>query len=169
MKSVLVLGIGNTLLGDEGAGIHTLHYLARHFENRSDIDYLDGGTLSFTLATRIEAARKLIVIDAAQLSAEPGSVRCFVGAEMDDFVGKAKRSVHEVGLKDLMDIARLTGSMPDKRALVGIQPEYIGWSDNPSTPVERAIPVAAEKVISLVRQWDESDSIPSVHHAGVTA
>ncbi|MDH3987469.1 MAG: hydrogenase maturation protease, partial [Gammaproteobacteria bacterium] len=97
-NNTLILGIGNTLLADEGTGIHMLDYLQRHYPGHPDVEYLDGGTLSFTLAPWIEEADNLIVIDAAELDAHPGTVEVFAGEDMDRFAGKTKRSVHEVSL-----------------------------------------------------------------------
>ncbi|MCG6871941.1 MAG: HyaD/HybD family hydrogenase maturation endopeptidase [Gammaproteobacteria bacterium] len=150
---VLVMGIGNTLLTDEGAGVHVLEYLREHHPDLPDVEYLDGGTLSFTLAGPIEDADAWIVIDAAQLQADPGAIRHFVGTEMDHFLGTTKRSVHEVGLVDLMDIARLTGHLPERRALVGIQPAEMGWGDKPSPRVAAAIPAAAARVLEVLHSW----------------
>lgn len=162
MERILVLGIGNTLLSDEGAGIHALDYLRKQLGHIPGVEFVDGGTLSFTLAPAIEEADSLIVIDAAQLAEEPGSVRCFTGSAMDDFLGKARRSVHEVGLKDLIDIARLTDCLPARRALVGIQPRQIDWGERPTEAVERAIPVAAAEVVSLLQRWGiEDPAIPA--------
>ena len=149
----LVLGIGNTLLADEGTGIHMLDYLRRHHPELQDIDYLDGGTLSFTLAPYIEEADNLIVIDAAELHAEPGTVQTFEGDEMDRFAGKTKRSVHEVSLGDLLAIAHLTGAMPANRALVAIQPLDIDWGHCLSNPVKQALPQAASHIIDLLQNW----------------
>ena len=149
----LVLGIGNTLLTDEGAGIHALQYLQQNYPESDDVTYLDGGTLSFTLAGAVEDHDSLIVIDAAQLKDRPGSVGCMVNEEMDRFLGTAKRSVHEVGLLDLLDIARLTGKLPERRALVAIQPDIVDWGDTPTDSVATAIPLAAEKVAELMQRW----------------
>ena len=149
----LLLGIGNTLLSDEGAGIHALEYLRSHHPEIPGVRYLDGGTLSFTLAGEIEDSDNLIVIDAAQLDASPGTVRCMTGAEMDRFLGKGKCSVHEVGLLDLMDIARLTDAFPRHRALIGIQPDTLGWGDAPSTQVSKAFPEVAAYALGLLGQW----------------
>lgn len=149
----LVLGIGNTLLTDEGAGIHALQYLQQHYPESDDVTYLDGGTLSFTLAGAVEDADNLIVIDAAQLKGKPGTVDCLVNEDMDRFLGTCKRSVHEVGLLDLLDIARLTGHLPERRALVAIQPDIVDWGDAPTASVASAIPLAAEKVAELMKQW----------------
>ena len=150
----LVLGIGNTLLTDEGAGIHALQYLQQNYPEADNITYLDGGTLSFTLAAAVEDADNLIVIDAAQLKDKPGTVDCLVNEAMDNFLGTCKRSVHEVGLLDLLDIARLTGNLPERRALVAIQPDIVDWGDAPTDSVASAIPVAAQKVAELMKRWN---------------
>ena len=149
----LVLGIGNSLLSDEGTGIHMLDYLRRHHPGLAGVTYLDGGTLSFTLAPWIEEADNLIVIDAAELKAEPGTVRVFEGEAMDRFAGKTKRSVHEVSLGDLLSIAHLTGAIPHNRVLIAIQPELLDWGSCLSNAVKRALPAGAQHVVDRVVQW----------------
>lgn len=154
----LVLGVGNTLLSDEGVGIHVIEYLRQHYPSAlPDMIYVDGGTLSFTLAGPIEETDHLIVVDAARLGDEPGRLRTFMDSEMDRFLGIGRCSVHEVGLIDLMDIARLTGSLPERRALIGIQPKELGWGHQPSKQVSEAIPKAAERVLQLARAWRENE------------
>jgi hydrogenase maturation protease len=148
-----ILGIGNCLLRDEGIGIHVLKALKAQLTGDAALSLIDGGTLSFTLATEIEASDRLVVIDAAQLGEEPGTVRCFIGDEMDSFLGSCKRSVHEVGLLDLFDIARLTQTLPGQRALVGIQPASVEWGEEPTDAVAAAIPVAVQKVNELLELW----------------
>jgi hydrogenase maturation protease len=152
----LVLGIGNTLLADEGVGVHTVHYLSRHYSDLPDTDFIDGGTLSFTLAGPIEDAGNLIVIDAAQLHDSPGVMKTFIGDEMDAFLtSNNKRSVHEVGLLDLMTVARLADHLPKRRALIGIQPQKIDWGESPTDDVQAAIPSVCDKVRQLVQEWQE--------------
>lgn len=153
-RKTLILGIGNALLRDEGAGVHAIRMLDGHVAGRDDIELMDGGTLSFTLAGAIEDADQLIVIDAAQLNAEPGTMQVFEGDEMDAFVGgNRKRSVHEVSLVDLLMIARLADHLPLKRALIGIQPHDIDWGEQPSPPVAAAIPQACRHALQLVEAW----------------
>jgi hydrogenase maturation protease len=153
MKNSVVLAIGNTLLSDEGAGIHVLNYLIPQTLKWSGVRFIDGGTLSFTLAVEIEDADNLIVLDAAKMGAEPGTVRCFADADFDNFIGQPRLSSHEVGLADLVDIARLTESLPSKRALVGIEPQTMDWGEQPSPAVCSAIPDAAQVVVDLLQTW----------------
>lgn len=150
----LILGIGNTLLSDEGVGVQMLDYLRRHHPELAGAQFLDGGTLSFTLAPYIETAEHLIVVDAAELLAQPGTVQVFEGDAMDRFAGRTKRSVHEVSLGDLLAIAHLTESLPAHRALVAIQPQNVDWGHDLSEPVKRALPHAARRVLTLLHQWN---------------
>jgi hydrogenase maturation protease len=151
---VLVLGIGNTLLSDEGAGVHAVRRLQTVAPHHLGIDYLDGGTLSFTLAGPIEESEAVLIIDAAELGAEAGAVRVFEGDAMDDFLGaERKHSVHEVGLRDLMAVAALAGRLPDRRALIGIQPLDLGWGDGPSPRVVEGISRACAHALEIIERW----------------
>jgi hydrogenase maturation protease len=150
----VVLGVGNTLLADEGAGIHVINRLQSNGGWNDDTEFVDGGTLSFTLAQTIEDANRLIVIDAAELGAAPGTVRVYEGEAMDAFLGgNRKRSVHEVGLLDLMAIALLAGRLPARRALIAIQPAMVDWSEQPSERVASAIPEACDAARQLIESW----------------
>ena len=160
MQRTLVLGIGNTLLSDEGLGVHLLEYLRERHPELPGVTWLDGGTLSFTLAPLIEEHENLIVLDAAQLNKSPGTISLLMGDEMDAFVGHGKRSVHEVGLIDLLTIAHLQDRLPVKRALLGIQPAEFGWGDRPGEAVARAIPEAATQVLKLLESWTDRQNQP---------
>lgn len=153
-RDVLVLGLGNILLTDEGAGVHVVKQLADAHAGMPDVEFMDGGTLSFTLADAIVTTDSLIVVDTAALGAEPGAVQVFEGDAMDHFVSTgAKSSVHEVSLSDLLAIAALEGLLPRRRALVGIQPQDFDWGDWPTDAVARALPTAGDRVMELVRRW----------------
>jgi len=171
----LILGIGNTLLADEGVGIHALKLLHSSYPDLPDVSFIDGGTLSFTLAAYIEDCDKLIVLDAAELNSRPGTVKTMVGEEMDIFLGAARRSPHEVSLLDLFDmdiflgaarrsphevslldlfdIARLTESLPGERALIGVQPGLIEWGTKPTQPVKQALGTVVNEAVNLLSIW----------------
>jgi hydrogenase maturation protease len=151
---LLVLGIGNTLLTDEGVGILAMQELQARYGDREDLEFLDGGTLSFTLAVPISECSALLVIDAAELGAQPGTVRCFEGEQMDRFLGEnCKSSVHEVGLLDLRAISLLTGVWPERRALIGIQPEFVGWGEHPTPVVAAAIPDVCAAAADIIARF----------------
>jgi hydrogenase maturation protease len=157
----LILGIGNTLLTDEGVGIHVLQTLepalASEHPPFPDVTLLDGGTLSFTLAGPIEEAEALIVVDAANIRGEPGDWKLLEGEAMDAFLlGNRKSSVHEVGLTDLRAIAILAGHWPEKRAMLAIQPQVVDWGEHPTAAVAAAIPPVCNAILHLLRSWNHA-------------
>jgi len=154
LNKTLVLGIGNPLMQDDGVGVHVVQRLKSEYPDSPQVEFMDGGTLSFSLIGEIESAANLIVIDAAQFSDEPGSVRTFLGEEMDFFLGQQKNSsVHDVTLVDLMSIALLSDRLPARRALIGIQPGSIDWGTEPTPAIKKAIPNVCTIAAELVEKW----------------
>lgn len=155
-STVLVLGFGNVLLGDDGAGVKLLERL------RSDLGtdaatFVDAGTLSFSLLSYIESTDSMLVIDAAELDRAPGTIHLFEGIAMDRFLASARRrTVHEVGLIDLLDMARLQECLPRRRALLCIQPYRIDWSEKLSAPVAQALAAAGQQAQALLRHWSNA-------------
>lgn len=160
----LILGIGNSLLTDEGAGIHALNHLQTKHPEIPNLTFIDGGTLSFTLAVWIEDCTNLIIFDATELQQPAGAVKTFVGEDMDEFLGTSKCSAHEVGLLDLMDIARITEHLPENRALIGIQPEIMTWGMEPTQVVQNALDTAANEAVKLIDQWQKNIQKKPVKH-----
>ncbi len=158
LKTTLVLGVGNTLLTDEGVGIHVVNRLQEQFADKPRTTFVDGGTLSFSLAGLLEEHDQLIVVDAARTGGAPGSVVCYEGSDMDRYLTGDRQSVHEVGLTDLLDIARLSDHYPERRALVGIEPENLDWGEQPSAPVAEAVPVAVSQIINLIDSWEKEQA-----------
>ncbi len=153
IESVLILGIGNTLLSDEGIGVHLVDRMRRRVGELAGVEYLDGGTLSFTLAEPIARADGLIVVDAARMDSPPGTLKVFHDDEMDRYLSGNRASVHEVSLTDLLDIARLSESLPESRCLIGIEPASLEWGEQPSETVAPAIDLGIEEILSILRGW----------------
>ncbi len=151
--STLILGLGNTLLTDEAVGPRVVGLMQAGDEGDGLVRYLDGGTLSFTLAGPIAECSNLIVVDAAVMGDPPGTVRAFEGEAMDRQLRRHAKSVHEVSLADLLDMARLTDSLPPRRALVGIEPGLVDWGSELTPAVEAAIPEAMDQVRALLTAW----------------
>ena len=153
---ILVLGIGNTLLADEGVGIVAMQALESQFGARENMEFIDGGTLSFTLAVPISECDALLVIDAAELGAAPGTVHSYEGEAMDRFLGEnRKSSVHEVGLLDLRAISLLTGYWPQHRALIGIQPAFVGWGEALTPAVAAALPEISSVATEIIGRFTD--------------
>lgn len=159
MKNYVVLAIGNVLLSDDGVGAKVLAALEAHSSFPADTRLVDGGTLSFSLEAELDDCAGLIVVDASRLGAQPGTVECLEGQAMDRLLQKSGRSVHEVGLADVLDVARLTERLPSHRALIGIEPDTIDWGETLSPAVQAAVPLAADRVLGLLATWRGEPSI----------
>lgn len=153
-ETILVLGLGNILLSDEAVGVCVVNAL-QDVPSVDDLGILlmDGGTMGMTLMVDIENADALIVLDAAQLGEEPGTIATFEGADMDQFLRRRGRSPHDIGLDDILDGLRLREALPQKRALVGIQPESLRVGEHLTPKVEAAVAVAVEKVLEIATRW----------------
>jgi hydrogenase maturation protease len=150
----LVLGFGDVLLGDDGAGVRLLERLQSELGPQV-ATFVDGGTLSYSLLLYMLGTESLLVIDAANLNAASGSIGLFEGSSMDRFLASdRRRTLHEVGLIDLLDMARLQDCLPARRALLCIQPSHIDYTENLSTPVLRALPDGIRVARALLRRWN---------------
>jgi hydrogenase maturation protease len=153
MPPILILGVGNTLMSDDGAGVRLMEHLQAREPALPGVEYLDCGTLGLVLLPRIQDSGGLLVLDAAELGEPPGTIRALLGRDMDEFLLGARCSVHQVGIRDLLDLARLTGTLPERRGFVGIQPGSTGWGERLSPAVAAALPAAASQVRQLLAAW----------------
>lgn len=107
---VLILGIGNVLMGDEGIGVHVVNSLEKA-ALPADVDLLDGGTGSFLLLEPMQNAGKVILIDATIDGRKPGSVTRIEPKFSKDY--PQTLTAHDIGLKDLIDAFYLVGKTPN--------------------------------------------------------
>ena len=147
-----IVGIGNNLLTDDGAGIHVLERIAGE-DPDDDLACIDGGTVGLALLDRLSNLHGLVALDAMILGKAPGTVTVLEGEAMDAHLRNQRGSVHEVGLSDLMDALRLRGDLPENRALIGIEPADMDWGTEPTEAVAAAVPEAAAQARRLVREW----------------
>ena len=151
----LIIGIGNSLMTDDGAGVHVIDALQK-LDLPANVELMDGGTLGFTLLESVESAERLIVVDAANLEAEPGAVQIFENEHMDAYLSSCKRSsVHEVNLMDVMSAAKFRGTMPSDYALVGIKPAEVDWGSEPTEAVARGVSEAVAIISDMIAQGDQ--------------
>lgn len=151
-ENVLILGIGNSLLTDDGFGIHVTRALEEKGGLGENITILDGGTLGLALLPDIEVADHLIVVDAAQMYEEAGHMKVLEGIDMDNHLSKHKSTVHEVAMVDLLSAVRLTGHEPKTRTLIAVQPENIEWGMEPTEKVKAQIDPACTKIHEIIER-----------------
>jgi hydrogenase maturation protease len=109
--------------------------------------------MGLTLLPAVEDADAVIVVDASELGAQPGTLRMFYGAAIDQQLSGKRRTVHEVALADLFSAAVLRGRCPARRALLAIQPACTEWGLEPTEAVADAIPEACAAIRALALRW----------------
>ena len=140
----MVLGIGNTLLGDEGVGVAVIDHLQAMGDLPANVDFLDGGTGSMVLLEPMREARRMILVDATADGAPPGSIQRLVPRFSTDF--PPSLTAHDIGLRDLLDTFYLLGETPEV-VLYAISiefPQEINYSLSPG--VAAAVPLVAERI-----------------------
>lgn len=146
-KPLLILGIGNFLMGDEGVGVHIARRLESLWAGHPRLDVLDGGTGGFHLMPWFEAYQNIILIDATLEDQNPGEIRLIKPRFSRDF--PRAMSTHDIGLKDVIEGMQLLGTMPTIHlftvSIASIQPQQI----NLSPQIEQCLPELIQKIKQL--------------------
>jgi hydrogenase maturation protease len=148
---VLVLGVGNSLLRDDGVGLRLLSELSRESgEWGGEVEFLDGGTQGLALLGRIAGRRGLLILDAVKTGAEPGAVHVLRSWRQ---VGERASTAHESNVSELLAVSALMGDCPEEVVIVGIEPGRIATGTELSEPVNgargRALAVARDELLQL--------------------
>jgi hydrogenase maturation protease len=169
-RRCVILGIGNSLMSDDGVGGHLIRRLGERHNpallSANGIELIDGGTLGYLLIDRVAETDLLIVLDAAKLGALPGTYRTVEGAGVYEFLAdRQNRSVHEVGLIDLIQMLDLSGEAPRELVVIAIQPESVDWGEDLSLSVQQAMPQVVLEVERLINAWLPTACEQSATHA----
>lgn len=145
---ILVLGIGNYLMGDEGVGVHLAEYLQQQQLLPEGVDVIDGGTGGFHLLEFFEQYDVVILIDAAMDNYDIGTIRVIRPKFAADF--PRAMSTHDIGMRDLINALQILGKMPDVwLVVISIESLQQQGIEMTSTIRER-IPALANTVQQLV-------------------
>jgi hydrogenase maturation protease len=143
---LLVLGLGNVLCGDDGAGVIALHRLRRMYELPANVRIVDGGTLGLDLLAIVAAADRVVMIDAVRADAPPGSIVVLEGDEVAPAVYE-RLSPHQIGVADLIAGAALVDRYPDDVVIVGVVPATTDLQWGVSPAVDASMPALLDRVI----------------------
>ncbi|MDJ0758179.1 MAG: HyaD/HybD family hydrogenase maturation endopeptidase [Woeseiaceae bacterium] len=121
----LVLGIGNILWADEGFGIRAVETLNERYVFPDNVRVMDGGTQGIFLLPWVRAATQLLIFDAVDFGLEPGTLKLVEGDDVPRFMGVKKMSMHQAGFQEVLSTAELSGELPGRIALIGVQPELL--------------------------------------------
>jgi len=146
MKKIVVIGIGNILLGDEGFGVRVVEEL-RKFELPEYVEVYDGGTLGLQILNFLDRTDFAIIVDVVRAGGEPGELSVF---DVHEAKRKPMLSMHDLDLVKAIEIGGFAYSLPDKIVVVGVEPEKIEESFELSEKLKKAIPKAVEIVLNLI-------------------
>ena len=150
---VLVLGIGNVLLTDEGIGVRALKELERRYSFSDNVELMDGGTAGIELLRHIRKRQHLIIIDAMAFDQEPGTVMRVEGEDVPAAF-RTRISPHQLGLSDLLAAAMLTNELPKNLVLFGVEPGSIDIGLELTDAVEASLTKLIGAVTDELRSID---------------
>ncbi len=143
--NVLVLGIGNILISDEGAGIRVVEELKHRYNFPDSVEMIDGGTMGLELLPYFEKRSHILIVDAVTTGSKPGTI---VRIEDPPAFLRQKSSPHQMGLTDVLGVAAITGNLPENITLFGIEPKQLSTGLSFSTEVEQNIHRLVDMVVA---------------------
>jgi len=150
-QTLLILGLGNLLCGDDGLGVAAVEEIHRRYRLPDGVRVLDGGTLGLTLLAHFEDAEDVILVDAIQADGPAGSLVRLEGDEVAPAV-RNRLSVHQIGVADLLDGLRLLDAFPNRLTLLGLVPERMELEIALSEPVGSNLQLLVAEIVKEAAQ-----------------
>ena len=154
-KDVVILGVGNLLLSDEGVGVHVAKKLM-DMDLPPGVKVVEGGTDGFRLINVITEADRLIIVDAVKGGEAPGSIYRFDIKDAPTYPDAYKTSVHQIGILEVVHLSELVGKTPET-VIIGVEPALLEMGMELSTEVAAKLPRIIELVLAEV-----APSCPSI-------
>ena len=149
---IVLLGVGNILLTDEGFGVHVVNQLREDYIFNPPITILDGGTMGMELLTYMRGMTKLLLVDVINGGEAPGTVYEFPHEEMNSYFTEAI-SVHEVGMQDILRIRALQEDPLEDAVVIGVEPESLELGLTLSNSTQAAVADVKERVLRVLSNW----------------
>jgi hydrogenase maturation protease len=151
-KSVLIAGVGNRLIGDDGFGPRAIDLLSSA-PLPGNVEARDLGTAGLTIATDLSDYDLVVFIDSVNVEGEPGRLfkwEVVIEGSVGDVAGLSRFTLHEVGLEGLLKLSKAIGTLPPRVILIGCKPESLRPGLELSPVVEDALSKAAEMALDAV-------------------
>lgn len=150
---IVLLGVGNILLTDEGFGVHVVNQLREDYVFNPPITILDGGTMGMELLTYMRGMTKLLLVDAINGGDAPGTVYEFPHEEMNSYFTEAI-SVHEVGMQDILRIRALQEDPLEDAVVIGVEPENLELGLDLSETTQMVVKDVKERILAVLASWN---------------
>lgn len=146
---VVILGIGNTILSDEGVGVHAAEALRAAYDLPDGVEVIDGGTAGMELLEPLSNLDLLVVLDAVKRGQPPGSVVKLAGDEVPVFF-RSKLSPHQISICDVLASLEFVGDKPRDMVLIGVEPESLELGLEMTPTVAARIPELVELAVAAL-------------------
>lgn len=151
VRPVLVLGLGNILLEDEGLGVRALEELERRYELPPEVELLDGGTTGMGLLDQMSRRKHLLVLDAVNSDQPPGTLVRLGGDEVPVYFSQ-RATPHQIGLSDVLATLTLSDEQPDHIVILGMVPGSLELTLELSEAIDQKLD---ELIEAVARELDE--------------
>lgn len=148
---IIVLGVGNILLSDEGVGVRAVEKLQRDFVLPAGVEVIDGGTTGMEMLEDLACADHILIVDAVRSGNAPASIVRIAGEQVPVFF-RTKLSPHQIGLSDVLATLVLTGEQPGGVTVIGVEPVSLETAMALSPQVEAVLPEVVSLVVEELRQ-----------------
>lgn len=153
-KRILIIGVGNILMQDEGIGVRVIEAMQSGYRLPDNIELLDGGTAGYSLIDCMEDFDQIVIVDAVRGGESPGKLYRL----SPDGIASEKRlkmSGHKIELPEVLALGEKLGKLP-KTTLIGIEPEDITWGMELSQTIKSALPAIIESVFEEIGLKEEN-------------
>ena len=149
----VVIGLGNVVLSDDGIGVHVVRRLRDRYPLEDRVELVEGGTAGLLLLPHIADARRVIIVDAIDTGAPAGTLVRLAGEEWWRAF-ELHLTPHDVGLRDLLAAAQLSGAWPSQLVLHGAQPACTAIGTELSETLAAALDPLASAVVADLVGWE---------------
>jgi len=151
-RPILVLGLGNPIMGDDGVGILALERFREAFECEERVELMDGGTWGMNLLPYIESAGRLLLVDAIHGGVGAGEDVVVAGPDLPRVLAQ-KLSAHQVDLVDVLALCQLRGTLPEHTIALGVEPARIEMRAELTPEVARGVERLPGRMAGQLREW----------------
>jgi len=153
-SDTVVIGVGNTILSDDGVGVHAARLLESEPRVPAGVTILDGGTIGLELMPYVSDASRVLFLDAVNSGAAPGTLTRMAGGDLLGLSGG--ENVHQLGVADLIAALALVSTRPQEIVVLGVQPAITDWGTTLSPEVESALTCLVDAALAQLLIWKAS-------------
>jgi hydrogenase maturation protease len=148
---VIVLGVGNILLSDEGIGVRAIEKLQQDYDLPPEVVIIDGGTTGMEMLEDLSNATHIVIVDAVRSGKPPASIIRLADEQVPVFF-KTKLSPHQIGLSDVLATLEFIGEAPGGVTVIGVEPVSLETSMSLSPQVEARLPELMDLLVTELHE-----------------